>query len=64
MSTIVKLVNADGDRDLYVNVDKITYFLSNPGGKTDIHFGAGHTRVAGLSAEQVAAKIEELALTP
>ena len=53
MPTIVKLRNSDGDRDIFVNADRITFFVGNQRGQTDIHFGAGHSKVVGRPPEEV-----------
>jgi hypothetical protein len=58
MPAIVKLLNSDGDRDVYVNADRISFFVGDQHGKTDIHFGPGDLKVVGQPPEEVLAKIQ------
>ncbi len=47
MATIVKLSNSDRTREVYVNADRIAFFVPDGSGKTDIHFGPGQSKTVG-----------------
>lgn len=57
MPTIVKLSNSDRTREVYVNADRIAFFLADGSGNTDIYFGPGQIKVVADAPDEVLAAI-------